>query len=402
MEAYIFDAVRTPRGKGKASSGGLTSVSPVELAAVPLKALLERNGFDTREIGDVVLGCVEPVMDQAADIARSAVLLAGYDHCVPGQQINRFCASGLDACATIAAKVASGQIELGIGGGVEMMSRMPMGSSGYPPLTDPVIAVPNKMIPQGISADLLATLSGYSRRDVDEYAFTSQSRAVSAWAAGKFSRGVVSVKDRNGLVILAKDELLRQDVTVESLGKMEPSFAAMAVMGGFDSVAIQRYPEVEAMQYLHHPGNSSGISDAAAAILIGSELAGSKYSLKPRARIRSFASIGSEPTVMLTGPDMACRRALALAGMTHKDIDLWEVNEAFSSVVLRFIEDSNIDIEQVNVNGGAIAMGHPLGATGAILLGTLVDELERSNRETGVVTLCAASGMAVAMVIERV
>jgi acetyl-CoA C-acetyltransferase len=402
MNTYIFDAVRTPRGKGKASSGGLTSVSPVELAAIPLKALQERNHLDSRHVNDVVLGCVEPVMDQAADIARSAVLLAGYDYCVPGQQINRFCASGLDACATIAAKVASGQIELGIGGGIEMMSRLQMGASGYPPLTDPVLAIPNKMIPQGVSADLLGTLSGYSREDVDAYAVTSQSRAVAAWQAGRFERGIVPVKDSNGLTVLAQDELLRPDVSLASLGKMEPSFALMAIMGGFDAVAIQRYPQIEVLQYLHHPGNSSGISDGAAAVLIGSENAGRKNSLKPRARIISFASIGSEPTVMLTGPDAACRKALSMARMNHKDIDLWEVNEAFSSVVLRFMDDSDVDLNRVNVNGGAIAMGHPLGATGAMLLGTLIDELELSDRNTGVVTLCAASGMAVAMVVERV
>lgn len=402
MEAYIYDAVRTPRGKGKASSGGLASQSPVELAAGVLRALSNRQALDCTQIEDVVLGCVEPVMDQAADIARSAVLVAGYDHHVPGVQINRFCASGLDACAQVAARVMAGQIRLGIGGGVEMMSRVPMGSSGYPPLTDPCIAVPNKMIPQGVSADLLATLSGYSRRDVDAYAVRSQRLANRAWEESRFIRGVVPVVDSAGLTVLARDELPRTDVTVESLGAMEPSFATLAAQAGFDAVALQRYPQLEALQYLHHAGNSSGIADGASAVLIGSAQAGNAQGLTARARIKSYACIGSEPTLMLSGPDAACRRALDLAKMTHSDIDLWEVNEAFASVVLRFADDSGVDMDRINVNGGAIAMGHPLGATGAMLLGTVVDELERSGKGSGVVTLCAASGMAVAMVVERI
>lgn len=401
-DAYIFDALRTPRGKGKAGSGGLHEVSPIELAAGVLRALRERNGFDARQVDDVILGCVDPVMDQAGDIARSAALAAGYGDGVPGMQINRFCASGLEAVSLAAARVKSHDAQLIVAGGVEMMSRIGMGGSGMPVLTDPAMAVPHFMIPQGISADLIATRNRYSRNDVDAYAIASQQRAARAWCQGRFDRGVAPVLDANGLTILARDETVRPETTMQSLGALPAAFEAFAAAGGFDAVALQKYPEIARLNYVHHAGNSSQIVDGAGVVLVGSESAGLAHGLKPRARILAMASIGSEPTIMLTGPADACRRALDKAGMTFADIDLWELNEAFASMVLHFMEATGVSHDRMNVNGGAIAMGHPLGATGAMLLGTLLDELERADKHTGIATLCAASGQAIALIIERV
>lgn len=398
----IFDAVRTPRGRGKASVGALAELSPTELAAVPLKALKERNNIDTSAIGDVVLGCVDPVADQGGDIARTAALAAGYDETVPGVQVNRFCASGLEACAIAAGKVASGEAGLVVAGGVEMMSRVQMLSSGMPVLADPSIAIPRKSVPQGISADLIATLRGYSRDDVDLLAVESQKRAALAWGEGRFTRSIIPVKDRNALTILDRDEAIRPKADMQSMGALKPSFESYAQKTGYDAVALQRYPEIEALKYVHHAGNSSQIVDGAAALLLGSAEAGQSQGLMPRARIRGMASVGSEPTIMLTGPKAACDRALKQAGLDYADIDLWELNEAFASVVLYFQEESGITSDKMNVNGGSIAMGHPLGATGAMILGTLLDELERADKQFGCATLCAATGQAIAMVIERI
>lgn len=397
----IFDAVRTPRGKGKASVGTLAELSPVELATVPLKALKERSNLDTSAVGDVVLGCVDPVADQGGDIARTAALEAGYDEAVPGVQINRFCASGLEACAIAAGKVASGEVGLAVAGGVEMMSRVPMLSSGMPVLADPGIAIPRKSVPQGISADLIATLRGYSRDDVDALAVESQRRAGRAWEEGRFARSIVPAKDRNGLTMLDRDEAIRPGADMQSLGALNPSFERYAKKMGYDAVAEQIYPEIGALKYVHHAGNSSQIVDGAAAVLLGSEKSGKENNLTPRARILGLASVGSEPTIMLTGPKAACDRALKQAGLGYADIDLWELNEAFASVVLYFQEETGVSPDRMNVNGGAIAMGHPLGATGAMILGTLLDELERADRQFGCATLCAATGQAIAMVIER-
>jgi acetyl-CoA C-acetyltransferase len=400
-EAVIFDAVRTPRGRGKAG-GALRTVSPTELAATALKAIKERNHLDTALVDDVVLGCVEPVKDQAADIARTAVLLADYAESVSGVQVNRFCGSGLEACNMASARVMAGQSGFCIGGGVESMSRTPMGSSGMPLATDPYLALPMHFIPQGISADLIATRKGYSRKELDQFAVDSQKRAFNAWEKGYFKNSIIAVRDENGLVILQRDEMLRPQSTVEGLAELQPSFATIGQMAGFDSVALDRYPEVESIQHYHHAGNSSAIVDGAAAVLIGTMEAGKKAGLKARARIRSFATIGSEPTIMLTGPVEASKKALKNAGMSAKDIDLWEINEAFASVVKFVMEGLEISHDRVNVNGGAISMGHPLGATGAMLLGTLLDELERRNLSTGLVALCIGSGMGVATVIERI
>jgi acetyl-CoA C-acetyltransferase len=398
----IFDAVRTPRGRGKASVGALAEISPTELATVPLKALKERNNADTSAIGDVILGCVDPVADQGGDIARTAALEAGYDETVPGVQINRFCASGLEACAIAAGKVASGEVGLAVAGGVEMMSRVPMLSSGMPVLADPGIAIPRKSVPQGISADLIATLRGYSRDDVDLLAVESQKRATQAWDEGRFTRSIVPVTDRNGLAILDRDEAIRPKADMQSMGALKPSFEGYARKLGYDAVAMQKYPEIEALKYVHHAGNSSQIVDGAAALLLGSAEAGKIQGFMPRARIRGMASVGSEPTIMLTGPKAACDRALKQAGLVYGDIDLWELNEAFASVVLYFQEETGITSDKMNVNGGSIAMGHPLGATGAMILGTLLDELERADKQFGCATLCAATGQAIAMVIERI
>jgi acetyl-CoA C-acetyltransferase len=400
-EAFIYDAVRTPRGRGKAS-GALHSVTPIALAVTALEALRERNVLDTAAVDDVVLGCVEPVAEQGADIARVAVLEAGYAETTAGVQINRFCASGLEACNMAAAQVMSGQSDMAIGGGVESMSRVPMGSSGGAWAMDPEVAFHTYFVPQGISADLVATKYGMSRTDVDAYAVESQKRAVHAWAERRFARSVVPVKDLNGLTMLDRDEHIRADTTMQSLAALEPSFARSGEALGFDAVAIQRYPEIERIEHVHHAGNSSGIVDGAAAVLIGNKATGERLGLKPRARIRAFASIGSEPTIMLTGPSFAAEKALKRAGMSAGDIDLYELNEAFAAVVLRFMQVLDIPHGKINVNGGAIAMGHPLGATGAMILGTLLDELERTGKSTGLATLCVGAGMGTATIIERV
>ncbi|HUN51107.1 MAG TPA: acetyl-CoA C-acetyltransferase [Candidatus Sulfotelmatobacter sp.] len=399
-DAFIYDAVRTPRGKGRAS-GTLHEVTPMRLAVTALQAVRDRNNLDTSAVDDVILGCVEPVGEQGSDIARVAVIQAGYAETTAGVQINRFCASGLEACNMAAAQVMAGQSEMAIGGGVESMSRVPMGSSGGAWAMDPQVAFHTYFVPQGISADLVATKYGFSRDDVDAYAVESQKRAASAWKNGFFKKSVVPVKDINGLTILDKDEHLRPDTTMQSLASLEPSFKVQGENFGFDSVAIQRYPEVERLNHVHHAGNSSGIVDGAAAVLIGNAEIGRKLGLKPRARIRSFASIGSEPTIMLTGPSFAAEKALKRAGMGVNDIDLYELNEAFAAVVLRFMQVLDVPHDKMNVNGGAIALGHPLGATGAMILGTLLDELERRDLATGLATLCVGAGMGTATIIER-
>jgi acetyl-CoA C-acetyltransferase len=400
-EAYIYDHVRTPRGRGK-PDGALHEVTALNLAAQTLAAIKERNNLDPALVEDVVLGCVDPVGEAGGDIARVAALMAGYGESVPGVQINRFCASGLDAVNFAAAEVISGQHEMTIGGGVESMSRVGIGASGGAWSVDPSIALRSYFLPQGISADLIATKYGFSRDDVDAYAVESQRRAAKAWEDGRFKKSVIAVKDVNGITLLAKDEHMRPDTTMQSLGALKPSFAQWGEMGGFDAVAVQRYPEIESINHVHTPGNSSGIVDGAAAVLIGSKKAGKAAGLKPRAKIRAFANIGSEPSIMLTGPIPVTEKVLKKAGMTKKDIDLFEVNEAFASVVLRYMQALKIDHSKVNVNGGAIAMGHPLGATGAMLLGTLLDELERRDLSTGLVTLCIGIGMGTATIIERV
>ena len=399
-EAYVFDAVRTPRGRGR-QSGALHEVSPLRLAAGVLRELHQRNHLAVATVDDVVLGVADPVNEQGADIARTAVLAAGYAQDTPGVQINRFCGSGLEACNMAAAQIMSGQSDLTIGGGVESMSRIAMFSSGGALVSDPYFTLPNHFVPQGISADLIATLHGYSRADVDAYAVESQQRAARAWSEGRFARSVVRVLDGSGLLILDRDEHLRPETTRESLGALEPSFAVQGEAFGFDTVALQRYPQVERIEHVHHAGNSSGIVDGAAAVLLGNAEAGARLDRQPRARIRAFTSIGSEPTIMLTGPSFALDKALKRAGMKASDIDLFECNEAFAAVVLRFMEALGVDHTKVNVNGGAIAMGHPLGASGAMLLGTLIDELERRDLTTGAVTLCVGGGMATAMIVER-
>jgi len=400
-EAFIYDAVRTPRGKGKAA-GALCQCTPVSLASTVLRAIQQRIGLDTALVDDVILGCVEITGEQGGDVARSAVLHAGYAETVAGVTVSRFCSSGLEACNMAAAEVISGEAELAIGGGVESMSRVPMGSSGGALFSDPSVAFPAHSVPQGISADLLATLRGFDRRDLDCYALASQHRAAHAWKSGYFQNSIIPVVDLNRETILDRDELIRPQTTMEDLERLEASFAAMGEKYGYDATAIHRYPEVESIRHLHHAGNSSGIADGAAAVLIGSGEIGAKLGLKPRARFRSFASIGSEPCIMLTGPAPATRKALAKAGMAASDVGLFEVNEAFAAVVLCFIEEMAVDDERVNVNGGAIAMGHPLGATGAVLLGTLLDEMERRHLESGLVTLCVGGGMGTAALIERV
>uniref|UniRef100_C6BM02 Acetyl-CoA acetyltransferase n=2 Tax=Ralstonia pickettii TaxID=329 RepID=C6BM02_RALP1 len=401
MEAYIYDAVRTPRGKGK-KDGSLHGVTPLRLAATALRAIRDRNQLDTALVDDVVLGCVEPVGEQGACIGRVAVLSAGYAETTAGVQINRFCASGLEACNMAAAQVMAGQSDFAIGGGVESMSRVPMGASGGAWPVDPAAAIPLYFVPQGVSADTIATKWGYSRHDVDAYAAESHRRAHAASTAGWFTGSIVPVRDQNGLTILDRDEMIRPQTTVDTLAQLKPSFAELGEQYGFDAVIRQRYPELERIEHVHHAGNSSGIVDGAAAVLIGSREAGKRAGLKPRARIRSFASIGSEPSIMLTGPSYAAEKALKRAGMSASDIDLYELNEAFASVVLRFMEVLAVPHDRINVNGGAIAMGHPLGATGAMILGTLLDELERRGASTGLATLCVGAGMGTATIIERV
>jgi acetyl-CoA C-acetyltransferase len=400
-DAFIYDAVRTPRGRGK-SDGALHEVTALNLATQPLAAIRERNKLDPKQVDDVVLGCVDPVGEAGGDIARVAAIMAGYGDEVPGVQINRFCASGLDAVNFAAAEVMSGQHDMTIGGGVESMSRVGIGASGGAWPMDPSIALKSYFVPQGISADLIATKYGFSRDDVDAYAVESQKRAGKAWDEGRFKKSVVPVKDVNGLTLLDKDEHMRPSTTMQTLAALNPSFVQMGEMGGFDAVAVQRYPEVEKLNHVHTPGNSSGIVDGAAAVLIGTAEAGKRAGLKPRAKIKAFANIGSEPSIMLTGPIPVTEKVLKKAGMSTKDIDLWELNEAFASVVLRYMQALDIPHDKINVNGGAIAMGHPLGATGAMILGTVLDELERSGKSTALATLCIGIGMGTATIIERV
>jgi acetyl-CoA C-acetyltransferase len=400
-EAYIYDAVRTPRGRGK-PDGALHEVSSLGLAVTALKAIKTRNGLKGPEVDDVILGCVDPVGEAGGDIARAAAIAADYSFRVPGVQINRFCASGLDAVNFAAGEIMSGQHDLTIGGGVESMSRVGIGASGSAWPVDPTIAIPSYFMPQGVSADLIATKYGFSRDDVDAYAVQSQQRAGAAWAEGRFAKSIVPVTDVNGLTLLDRDEHLRPGTDMQALASLKPSFGFYAEQGGFDAVAIQAYPEIEKLNFVHHAGNSSGIVDGAAAVLLGSKQAGDRLGLKPRARIRAYANIGSEPAIMLTGPVDVTKKVLARAGMSLTDIDLFEVNEAFAAVVLRYLQAFDLDAAKVNVNGGAIALGHPLGATGAMLLGTAVDELERSGKTTALVTLCIGAGMGTATIIERV
>jgi len=400
-DCFIYDAIRTPRGKGK-KNGSLHEVTSVELATQVLNNIKDRNNLDTGDIDDVVLGCVTPVGEQGADIARTAVLKADYDQSVAGVQINRFCASGLEATNMAAGQIMSGQSQMTIGGGVESLSRVPMGSDGGAMVADPSVAIQNYFVPQGVSADMIASKYGYSRDDVDSYSVESQKRAKAAWDENRFDKSITPVKDINGLTILDHDEFMRPETTMQSLGSLDPSFAMMGEMAGFDATINQRYPEVESVKHVHTAGNSSGIVDGAAGILLGNKEIGEKYGLKPRAKIKGFASIGSEPSIMLTGPGFVTDKLLKNLGMNKSDIDIWELNEAFAAVVLRFMEHMGVDHSDINVNGGAIAMGHPLGATGAMILGTVMDELERTNKSTALATLCVGGGMGTATVIERV
>ena len=400
-EAFVYDAVRTPRGKGK-SDGSLHEITPVQLVTQVLEAVRDRNNLDTAHVDDVAMGVVSPVGEQGAVITRTAVLNAGFAETTAGIQVNRFCASGLEAINIATAKVKSGEADLTIAGGVESMSRVPMGSDGGAWPVDPSVAFKTYFVPQGISADLIATKHGFSRDDVDAYAVESHKRAARSWKEGRFKKSIVPFNDVFGMDVLAHDETVRPDTDMQALGALAPSFAMLGESVGFNSVAIQKYPEVEKINHIHHAGNSSGIVDGAAAVLIGTKEMGAKLGLKPRARIVSMASIGAEPTIMLTGPEFAAQKALKRAGMSKKDIDLWELNEAFASVVLRFMQALDIDHKDINVNGGAIAMGHPLGATGAMIFGTMVDELERSGKSTALITLCIGAGMGTATIIERV
>ena len=398
-QALIFDAIRTPRGKGKAD-GALHSVKPVNLVAGLLTALAQRSDLDTRQVDDIVLGCVTPVGDQGADIAKTAALVADWDVCVAGVQVNRFCASGLEAVNLGAMKVRSGFEDLVVVGGVESMSRVPMGSDGGAWVLDPQTNMHSHFTPQGIGADLIATLEGFTRQDVDTFALQSQKKAARARADGSFNKSLIAVQDQNGIVLLDHDEFIRGDSTLDGLGKLKPSFEMMGQMG-FDATALRVYSHVERIQHVHTPGNSSGIVDGAALMLIGSEAKGRELGLQPRARIVATAVTSTDPTIMLTGPAPATRKALAKAGLRVEDIDLFEVNEAFASVVLKFIKDMGIDAARVNVNGGSIAMGHPLGATGCAILGTLLDELEARQQRYGLATLCVGGGMGIATIIER-
>ena len=401
-EAFIYDTVRTPRGKGK-PGGSLYEVKPVDLVAALLEELPKRNkGYDPQRVDDVILGCVTPVGDQGADIAKTAAMVAGMPESVAGVQLNRFCASGLESVNQAAARIRSGMEDMIIAGGVESMSRIPMGSDGGAMALDPQTAFDVNFVPQGIGADLIATIDGYSREDVDRFAVWSQEKASRAWDEGRFNRSIVAVKDRNGLTILDHDEFIRRGTTLESLSSLKPSFAMMGEHGGFDSVALERYTNVDAINHVHHAGNSSGIVDGAALVLIGNEQAGRDMGLTPRARIVSMAVVGSEPTIMLTGPAPASRKALAKAGLTADDMDIVEINEAFASVALRLQNELKIPDEKINPNGGSIAMGHPLGATGAMILGTMVDELERTGGRYGLATLCVGGGMGIATIVERI
>lgn len=399
-EAYIIDAIRTPRGKGK-KDGSLYEVKPISLLTGLLNELQHRHQLDTSKVDDIVLGCVTPVGDQGADIAKTAAVAAGWNDDVAGVQINRFCASGLEAVNMAAMKVRSGWEDLVVAGGVESMSRVPMGSDGGPWALDPETNLHSGFVPQGIGADLIATLDGYTREDVDHFALHSQQKATQAQASGYFKKSVIPVKDKAGVVILAEDEFIKPNTTAEGLAKLNPSFEMMGQMG-FDAVALQKYPEAQKIHHVHHAGNSSGIVDGAALVLIASDKAVKEQNLKPRAKILSTALVGTDPTIMLTGPAPAARKALKKAGLSIDDIDLFEVNEAFAAVVMRFIHELKVDPAKVNVNGGAIAIGHPLGATGAMILGTLLDELERQDKKRGLATLCVGGGMGIATIIERV
>lgn len=400
-EAFIYDHVRSPRGRGRAN-GSLHGITPMNLSSQVLAALRDRNELDTSLLDDVVLGCVAPVGEQGSNIARVAALSAGFAESVPGKQINRFCASGLEAVNTAAAQIMSGQSDAAIGGGVECMSRVPMGSDGGAVATDPQTAYKLYFVPQGIGADLIATKYGFSRHDLDAYALESQKRAAHAWRSGYFRNSVLPITNHIGKVVLEHDEHMRPESTMENLAGLSPAFVIPGEQGGFDAVALQRYPEVEFIDHRHTAANSSGIVDGAAAVLLGNRKAGRKLGLKPRARIRAFASIGSEPTIMLTGPAPATEKVLKRARMSTSDIDLFELNEAFAAVVLRYMQQLNIPHDRINVNGGAIAMGHPLGATGAMIFGTVLDELERRDLATALVTLCIGAGMGTATIIERV
>ena len=400
IEAYIYDTVRTPRGKGK-KDGSLHQATPVWLLRTLLQALQQRHHLDTSLVDDVVLGCVTPVGEQGADIARTAVLDAGWSETVAGVTLSRFCASGLEAVNLAAAKIMSGMEDMVVAGGVESMSRWPMGSDGGAWVMDPRVNSALSFVPQGVSADLIATLEGFSRADLDAFAAESHRRAAAAQAAGHFNRSIVPVTDLNGLTMLAQDETIRPGTSVESLSKLMPSFEMMGTMG-FDATALDKYTMIEKIQHVHHAGNSSGIVDGAALVLLGSKEAGIKAGLKPRAKVRMCSVIGSEPTIMLTGPTPACLKALHKARMQASDIDLWEINEAFATVPMKTARDLGVQLDRVNVNGGAIAMGHPLGATGAIILGTALDELERTGKATAMATLCVGAGMGIATIIERV
>lgn len=399
-DVFIYDHARTPRGKGRAD-GALHEIPAVQLATQVLEALRERNNLDTALLDDVVIGCAQPVAEQGGVLARAALLNAGYAQSVAGQQIHRFCASGLEAVNNVAGQVAAGMSQAGIGGGVESMSRVVMGYDSGAWSADPRVALRNYFAPQGIGADLIATLEGYNRADVDAYAAESQRRAALAWDEGRFARSVVPVRDVMGEIVLDHDEHRRPSTTVESLSGLKPAFPAMAAMG-FGRVARERYPDIEELDHVHTGGNSSGIVDGAAGVLVGNAEFGERAGLKPRARIKAWASIGSEPTIMLTAPVAVAEKALRNAGMTKEDIDLWELNEAFASVVMRFMDKMEIDRDRINVNGGAIALGHPLGATGAMILGTVLDELERSGKNTAMTLLCAGNGLGTATIIERV
>ena len=401
-DAYIYDTVRTPRGKGK-KDGKLHEITPIQLATQVLQNIRDRTQIDTADVDDVILGCVAPVGEQGSDIARVAVLNADYAETTAGVQINRFCASGLEAVNMAAAKVMVGEAMFAIGGGVESMSRVPMGADGGAWPMDPAVAYKTYFAPQGIGADLIATKYGFSRNDVDAYAMESQKRAARAWTEGRFKNSVVGVRDIIGEIVLDHDEHMRPNTDMQSLGSLSPAFEAIGEqMPGFDAIALMKYPEVEKINHVHHGGNSSGIVDGASAVLIGSKEMGEKYGLKPRARIRAMASIGSEPMIMLTGPEFVAAKVLQRAGMTKDDIDLFELNEAFASVVLRYMQAMGLDHDRVNVNGGAIAMGHPLGATGGMILGTVLDELERTGKGTALVNLCVGAGMGTGTIIERI
>jgi acetyl-CoA C-acetyltransferase len=400
-EAYIYDHIRSPRGRGK-PNGSLHAITPIDLASQVLGELRNRNDLDTSLVDDVVFGCVTPIGEQGSDITRIALLNADYAQNVPGKQLNRFCASGLEAVNTAAAQVMAGQSDVTIGGGVESMSRVPMMSDGGAWATDPQVAYKTYFTPQGVSADLIATKFGMSRKDLDVYSAESQKRAAHSWQQGWFKQSIVPIRNHVGRVVLDHDEHMRPDATAEDLGSLNPAFVMMGEQGGFDAVILQRYPEVEAVKHLHTAGNSSGIVDGSAAVLMGNSEAGKRMGLKPRARIRSFASTGTEPAIMLTGPAPASEKALKRAGMSIADIDLFELNEAFAAVVLLYMQTLNIPHDKINVNGGAIAMGHPLGATGTMILGTVLDELERRNLSTALISLCVGGGMGTATIIERV